>query len=42
MEKGVSEALHGIIAKHGGMSAESATQYVEDLHAGKRYLRDVY
>jgi sulfite reductase (NADPH) flavoprotein alpha-component len=42
MEKGVSEALHGIIAQHGGMSAESATQYVEDLHAGKRYLRDVY
>ncbi len=42
MEKGVSEALHGIIAKHGGMSTESATQYVEDLHAGKRYLRDVY
>ena len=42
MEKGVSEALHGIIAQHGNMSAESATQYVEDLHAGKRYLRDVY
>jgi sulfite reductase (NADPH) flavoprotein alpha-component len=42
MEKGVSEALHGIIAQHGGMSAVSATQYVEDLHAGKRYLRDVY
>jgi len=42
MEKGVSEALHGIIAQHGGMSAESATQYIEDLHAGKRYLRDVY
>lgn len=42
MEKGVSEALHGIIAQHGSMSAESATQYIEDLHAGKRYLRDVY
>lgn len=42
MEKGVSEALHGIIAQHGNMSAESATQYIEDLHAGKRYLRDVY
>ena len=42
LEKGVREALHGIIAQHGNMSAESATQYIEDLHAGKRYLRDVY
>ncbi|AZG44761.1 sulfite reductase subunit alpha [Gordonia insulae] len=42
MAHDVDVALHDIIAEHGGMSAESAQDYVDDLKRAKRYLRDVY
>ncbi|WAC54899.1 sulfite reductase subunit alpha [Gordonia sp. SL306] len=42
MAHDVDTALHDIIAEHGGMSAEGAQDYVDDLKRAKRYLRDVY
>ncbi|MGC4962063.1 sulfite reductase subunit alpha [Gordonia sp. DT101] len=42
MAHDVDAALHEIVAEHGGMSAEAAQDYVDDLKRAKRYLRDVY
>ncbi len=42
MAKDVEDALCDVIATHGGMSAESANEYVAALRKSKRYLRDVY
>lgn len=38
----VDRALHDIIASEGGLSEEAANDYVKQLKADKRYLRDVY
>ena len=38
----VDKALHDIIAQEGGLSKEAAVDYVKQLKADKRYLRDVY
>ncbi len=38
----VDTALHDIIQSEGGKSAEEAAEYVKQLKADKRYLRDVY
>ncbi|PID45681.1 MAG: sulfite reductase subunit alpha [Proteobacteria bacterium] len=42
MAKDVDEALHEIIQQQGGMDAEGAKAYVDNLKREKRYLRDVY
>ena len=42
MAKDVDKALHDIIAEHGAMGTEQATEYVNDLKREKRYVRDVY
>ena len=42
MAKDVDDALHQLIAKHGGLSQDNARAYVNDLKRQKRYLRDVY
>ena len=42
MARDVDQALHEIIATHGAMSPEAATDYVNGLKREKRYLRDVY
>jgi sulfite reductase (NADPH) flavoprotein alpha-component len=42
MAKDVDRALHQVIATHGGLSAEDASEYVNKLKKDKRYLRDVY
>ncbi|MFT3899627.1 MAG: sulfite reductase subunit alpha [Gordonia sp. (in: high G+C Gram-positive bacteria)] len=42
MAHDVDEALHDVIAKEGGMDAEGAKHYVDELKQSKRYLRDVY
>ncbi|RMX06493.1 sulfite reductase subunit alpha [Corticibacter populi] len=42
MAKDVDEALHQLIAEHGGTSEEKAADYVNQLKKEKRYLRDVY
>lgn len=42
MARDVDQALHDIIAEHGGMSAEAAGSYVGRMKKEKRYLRDVY
>ncbi|MGV0813941.1 sulfite reductase flavoprotein subunit alpha [Mycolicibacterium boenickei] len=42
MAKDVDAALHEIIAQSGGMDAEAAHAYVNDLIKTHRYLRDVY
>ena len=38
----VDKALHDIVAQQGGLSEEAAIDYVKQLKADKRYLRDVY
>jgi sulfite reductase (NADPH) flavoprotein alpha-component len=38
----VDEAVHEIVAEHGGLSSEDAAGYVDGLRRGHRYLRDVY
>jgi sulfite reductase (NADPH) flavoprotein alpha-component len=38
----VDKALHDVIAQEGGLSEEAAADYVKQLKADKRYLRDVY
>lgn len=38
----VDKALHDIIVKEGGKTAEEAAAYVDHLRAEKRYRRDVY
>ncbi len=42
MAKDVDAALHEVIQKAGGKSAEQASQYVAQLKSAKRYQRDVY
>ena len=42
MAKDVDAALHDVIAQHGDMSVEQATDYVNALKKNKRYVRDVY
>lgn len=42
MAHDVDHALHEIVAQQGGLSEEAAAEYVKQLKADKRYLRDVY
>jgi len=42
MARDVDQALADVIAQHGTMNAEKATDYVNNLKREKRYLRDVY
>ncbi|CAK9883679.1 MAG: Sulfite reductase [NADPH] flavoprotein alpha-component [Candidatus Erwinia impunctatus] len=42
MAKDVDQALYDIICTAGGMSAERAADYIDQLRKEKRYLRDVY
>ncbi|WP_454916572.1 molybdopterin-dependent oxidoreductase [Xanthobacter sediminis] len=42
MAKDVDRALRDIVAAHGGRSAEAARDYVAQMAAAKRYVRDVY
>ncbi|MEL7337008.1 MAG: FAD-binding protein, partial [Planctomycetota bacterium] len=42
MAKDVDAALHGIVKTHGSMTADAATEYVNNLKREKRYVRDVY
>ncbi|MFF5727299.1 molybdopterin-dependent oxidoreductase [[Kitasatospora] papulosa] len=42
MAKDVDRALRDIAVAHGGLQADAATAYVEQLAADKRYVRDVY
>lgn len=42
MAKDVDATLHRIAEKHGGMSRETAGEYIAQLHEDKRYHRDVY
>ena len=42
MAKDVDKALHEVVAVHGGMDDDAATDYVNSLKREKRYVRDVY
>lgn len=42
MAKDVDDALHAVIAEHGGMSQTDAAAYVSEMKKAKRYQRDVY
>jgi sulfite reductase (NADPH) flavoprotein alpha-component len=42
MAKDVDAALHKVVEKAGGKSAEEAAAYVEELKKSKRYRKDVY
>ena len=42
MAKDVDEALHEIIAQHGGTDEAGARDYVNAMKKAKRYARDVY
>jgi len=42
MAKDVDKALYEVIAQFGGLSAERAADYIDQLKKEKRYLRDVY
>lgn len=42
MAKDVDTALHQVVEKAGGKSAEEAAAYVEELKKSKRYRKDVY
>ncbi|MEE4022538.1 sulfite reductase subunit alpha [Gordonia sp. PKS22-38] len=42
MARDVDTALVEIVAEHGGVSADAAKDYVDDLKRAKRYARDVY
>ncbi len=42
MAKDVDAALHRIVARHGGKSAEQAAEYIRNLTREKRLLKDVY
>ena len=42
MASDVDAELHGIVERHGGMTADRAHEYVEDMKKTKRYKRDVY
>jgi sulfite reductase (NADPH) flavoprotein alpha-component len=42
MARDVDAALHAVAAKHGGLGAEGAVEFVANLKKEKRYQRDVY
>jgi sulfite reductase (NADPH) flavoprotein alpha-component len=42
MAKDVDAALHKVVERHGGLGADAAADYVQNLKAEKRYQRDVY
>ncbi|MBV7314669.1 assimilatory sulfite reductase (NADPH) flavoprotein subunit [Shewanella sp. NIFS-20-20] len=42
MAKDVHQALLTLVERHGGLSAEQAQQYVDNLRSQKRYQKDVY
>ncbi|MCH2041826.1 MAG: sulfite reductase flavoprotein subunit alpha [Saccharospirillaceae bacterium] len=42
MAKDVDDALHQLIAEHGKLSPNDASEYVAKLKKEKRYVRDVY
>ncbi|MEM1373114.1 MAG: sulfite reductase flavoprotein subunit alpha [Pseudomonadota bacterium] len=42
MAKDVDAALHRVVAEHGGLGDDAATEYVNALKREKRYVRDVY
>jgi sulfite reductase (NADPH) flavoprotein alpha-component len=42
MAKDVDQALHDVVAEHGGLSPEEAVAFVKQLKKDKRYQRDVY
>ena len=42
MAKEVNETLHRIVSAEGGLDAESAHAYVNDLVKSHRYVCDVY
>ena len=42
MAPDVDAAIQAVVAEHGGMSKEAATEYVANLRTTKRYRRDVY
>ena len=42
MAKDVDAALHRVIEQYGGMSADEAVAYVNEMKSAKRYCRDVY
>lgn len=42
MAKDVEQALQDIVAVHGGLSEDAASDYIAKLKKEKRYLRDVY
>lgn len=42
MERAVAETLQAVARAYGGMGEDDAEQFIEDLRAQGRYLRDVY
>jgi len=42
MAADVDRALHEVVARHGGMSADDAAAYVSAMSRARRYARDVY
>ena len=42
MAKDVDAMLHQVVAEHGSMSSDEASEYVNALKKQKRYVRDVY
>ncbi|AOM42484.1 NADPH-dependent assimilatory sulfite reductase flavoprotein subunit [Xenorhabdus hominickii] len=42
MAKDVEQALLGIFSQHGGMDAEQADEFLNELRVERRYQRDVY
>ncbi|MFT4041970.1 MAG: sulfite reductase subunit alpha [Gordonia sp. (in: high G+C Gram-positive bacteria)] len=42
MARDVEDALHDIVAEHGGVDTTAAAEYLSRLKKDKRYLRDVY
>jgi sulfite reductase (NADPH) flavoprotein alpha-component len=42
MEKGVLRSLQTVVQTHGGLDADAAARWVEELRAQGRYLKDVY
>lgn len=42
MAKEVDAALKMVIRQHGGMTADEAINYVQEMSLSKRYARDVY
>jgi sulfite reductase (NADPH) flavoprotein alpha-component len=42
MAKDVHQALVGVVVSQGGITADAAEAYLEDLRSNKRYQKDVY